>query len=86
MELPYLTPGENLRLELELKTPAEIAAAFDVTVTTLAQWRSKEYGPHYVRVGKGIFYPLDELRGWLKRNAHSPSFHAELKNNPNKPV
>lgn len=65
MELPYLTPGENLRLELELKTPKEVADAFGVTETTLAQWRSKGEGPAYARLGKAIFYPTDSLHRWI---------------------
>jgi Helix-turn-helix domain len=40
----------------------------EVSVGTLRNWRAMRVGPAFVRIGKAILYPIDELDAWEKRN------------------
>lgn len=40
----------------------------EVTVGTLRNWRSMRVGPAFVKIGKGILYPVDELDAWDEKN------------------
>jgi hypothetical protein len=35
---------------------------------TLRNWRSMKVGPLFLKVGKAVLYPLDELDRWDRRN------------------
>jgi len=35
---------------------------------TLRNWRSMRIGPSFIKIGKAILYPLDELDRWDRRN------------------
>jgi hypothetical protein len=35
---------------------------------TLRNWRSMRIGPSFIRIGKAILYPLEELDRWDRRN------------------
>jgi Helix-turn-helix domain len=39
-----------------------------VSVATLRNWRAMRVGPAYVKIGKAVLYPIDELDAWDKRN------------------
>jgi len=39
-----------------------------VSVGTLRNWRAIRVGPPFVKIGKAILYPVDELDAWDKRN------------------
>lgn len=41
--------------------PTETADRLRCTVGTLANWRSRGIGPTYVRIGRSILYPLENL-------------------------
>lgn len=47
-------------------TPAELSKRWrgEVSIKTLAQWRSKNQGPPYVKVGGSILYPAADLIIW----------------------
>ncbi|MES2449726.1 MAG: helix-turn-helix domain-containing protein [Pseudomonadota bacterium] len=38
---------------------------------TLRNWRSKRIGPSYIKIGKTILYPADELDRWDRSNLTS---------------
>ena len=40
----------------------------EVTTGTLRNWRSMRVGPSFVKVGKGVLYPVAELDAWDRRN------------------
>jgi hypothetical protein len=42
-----------------------------VSVGTLRNWRVSRVGPPFVKIGKAILYPVDELDAWDKRNTVS---------------
>lgn len=39
-----------------------------ISAGALRNWRSMRIGPSFIRIGKAILYPLDELDRWERRN------------------
>ncbi|SNT55429.1 hypothetical protein SAMN05216374_4827 [Tardiphaga sp. OK246] len=39
-----------------------------VSEGTLRNWRSMRVGPSFIKIGKAILYPLEELDRWDRRN------------------
>jgi len=62
-------------------TPAALAELLGVDVATLANWRSRDAGPRYLKVGKNIFYPECDVESWLQsvRCGEEPTEHATKK-------
>jgi hypothetical protein len=40
----------------------------EVTVGTLRNWRAMRIGPAFVKIGKAVLYPVDELDAWDQKN------------------
>ena len=40
----------------------------EISEGTLRNWRSMRIGPSFIKVGKAVLYPLEELRRWDRRN------------------
>jgi hypothetical protein len=51
-------------------TAEEVALRYRgaVSVGTLRNWRAMRVGPAFVKIGKAVLYPVDELDAWDKRN------------------
>ncbi|AZO54352.1 DNA-binding protein [Mesorhizobium sp. M8A.F.Ca.ET.208.01.1.1] len=51
-------------------TPEEVAERYrgGVSVGTLRNWRAMRLGPSFVKVGKAVLYPVDDLDAWDERN------------------
>jgi hypothetical protein len=51
-------------------TAEEVAQRYRgaVSVGTLRNWRAMRVGPSFVKIGKAVLYPVDELDAWDKRN------------------
>ncbi|GLR83770.1 helix-turn-helix transcriptional regulator [Bradyrhizobium iriomotense] len=51
-------------------TAEEVSARYrgEVTVGTLRNWRAMRTGPAYIKIGKAVLYPLDELDAWDRKN------------------
>ncbi|MDB5459443.1 MAG: DNA-binding protein [Caulobacteraceae bacterium] len=51
-------------------TPEEVTERYrgEITPGTLRNWRCLRIGPSYVKVGKGVLYPISELEAWDRRN------------------
>lgn len=58
---------DALRDKVGLILPQELAAALNATEQTLASWRSTNQGPDFVKLGKAVFYRLDDIRAWVNR-------------------
>jgi hypothetical protein len=56
----------------KLLNTAEAAAYLRVASQTLVTWRSKGRGPHFVRLGGGVFYRLPELDQYIEAGLTSP--------------
>lgn len=39
-----------------------------ISVGTLRNWRAMRIGPAFVKVGKAVLYPIDELEAWDQKN------------------
>jgi hypothetical protein len=50
-------------------TPDEVSARYrgEVTVGTLRNWRAMRIGPAYVKIGKAVLYPVNELDAWDRK-------------------
>jgi len=51
-------------------TPEEVAERYrgGLSVGTLRNWRAIRIGPSFVKVGKPVLYPIDELDAWDEKN------------------
>lgn len=51
-------------------TPEEVAERYrgGISIGTLRNWRSMRLGPSFVKIGKSVLYPIDELDAWDERN------------------
>ncbi len=56
--------------ESKYLTPEEVAERYrgGISTGTLRNWRSMRIGPSFVKVGKGVLYPVGELEAWDRRN------------------
>lgn len=43
----------------------------EITVGTLRNWRAMRIGPPFVKVGKAVLYPINELDAWDQKNTVS---------------
>jgi len=55
----------------DLLTEAEVAARYRGKVSggTLRNWRAQGRGPPYLKVGRAVLYPRDQLLDWERRQA-----------------
>lgn len=51
-----------------LAEPAEVATYLKSTEKTLEDWRYRETGPRYVRVGNNVRYHWSDVDDWVERN------------------
>jgi hypothetical protein len=51
-------------------TTDEVALRYrgEVSVGTLENWRAQRLGPPFVKIGKAVLYPVEELDAWDRRN------------------
>lgn len=51
-------------------TPEEVSDRYrgQVTVGTLRNWRALRIGPAFVKIGKAVLYPVDQLDAWDRKN------------------
>lgn len=39
-----------------------------ISLGTLRNWRARRIGPAYVKLGKAVLYPIEELETWDQKN------------------
>lgn len=51
-------------------TADEVSARYrgSVSAGTLRNWRAMKVGPSFVKIGKAVLYPLNELEAWEEAN------------------
>ncbi len=59
---------DPLRQSLGLYTEDEFARAMGVEIETAQNWRKEGNSPDFIKQGKKIFYRLDDIKDWIKRN------------------
>src|SRR3546814_11694726 len=63
-------PEEAVVPDSKFLTPDEVAERYrgGISVGTLRNWRAMRLGPSFVKIGKAVLYPLDELDTWDGQN------------------
>ena len=56
--------------ERKFLTAEEVSERYrgEITVGTLRNWRAMRVGPTFVKIGKAVLYPLDQLDAWDEKN------------------
>lgn len=56
--------------ESKFLTAEEVAERYrgGVSVGTLRNWRAMKIGPSFVKIGKAVLYPIEELEAWDEKN------------------
>jgi hypothetical protein len=62
--------SEISALDKQYLTAEEVSQRYRgmITVGTLRNWRALRIGPTFVKIGKAVLYPVDELDAWDKNN------------------
>jgi Helix-turn-helix domain len=56
--------------ERKYLTAEEVSERYrgSVSVGTLRNWRAMKVGPTFIKIGKAVLYPIDELEAWDRKN------------------
>lgn len=56
--------------EKKYLTAEEVSQRYrgEISVGTLRNWRAMRVGPAFVKIGKAVLYPVDELDAWDEKN------------------
>ena len=56
--------------EQRFLTAEEVSTRYrgEISVGTLRNWRAMRVGPGFVKVGKAVLYPVDQLDAWDQSN------------------
>jgi hypothetical protein len=51
-------------------TPDEVSERYrgEISVGTLRNWRSMRIGPGFIKIGKAVLYPTEQLDAWDQKN------------------
>jgi hypothetical protein len=51
-------------------TTEEVAKRYrgEISVGTLRNWRALRIGPPFVKIGKAVLYPVEQLDAWDQKN------------------
>lgn len=56
---------ESIRAKLGVLTTEQAAALLGLAERTLANWRSAEMGPRYIKVGTDVLYRVQAIEEWM---------------------
>ena len=62
----------RIRNELGIISEEDLAFTLVLAKATLQTWRSRGFGPRYVKVGKRVMYKTDDVKSWLETNLFEP--------------
>jgi hypothetical protein len=62
----------DLKTELGLRSEAEVAKLRGIQISRLRNERSRGEGPPFTKIGNAIFYPISELRDYMKKKTVTP--------------
>ncbi len=56
--------------ERKYLTAEEVSERYrgEISVGTLRNWRSMRVGPTFIKIGKAVLYPIDDLEAWDQKN------------------
>ncbi|CEG10415.1 hypothetical protein BN961_03855 [Afipia felis] len=57
-------------MDSKFLTPEEVSERYrgSVSVGTLRNWRAMKVGPSFVKIGRAVLYPINELEAWDEGN------------------
>jgi len=55
-------------MEKKFLTPKEVQEVYGLNHRTLANLRWLKRGPAYVKLGKQVLYPIEEVEKWIEKN------------------
>lgn len=59
-----------------MNTPTEVAQCSGIKIGTLARWRSMGVGPRFVKIGRTVHYPKEEIVRCLSENIYQSAGEA----------
>jgi predicted DNA-binding transcriptional regulator AlpA len=59
--------SETPALEVQWLTPDDLARMWQVSVGTIANWRTSKKGPEFVRIGGLVRYSPEAVQAWLAK-------------------
>ena len=68
--LPPVADTETRVNDRKFLTQEEVSERYrgEITVGTLRNWRAMRIGPNFVKIGKAVLYPANELDAWDHNN------------------
>ncbi len=56
--------------ERKYLTAEEVSERYrgSVSIGTLRNWRAMKIGPPFIKIGKAVLYPVEQLEAWDKKN------------------
>src|SRR5258706_13017246 len=62
------TPDRGALMTVKYLTAEEVSERYrgEITVGTLRNWRAMRIGPPFIKIGKAVLYPIEELDAWDK--------------------
>jgi hypothetical protein len=67
---PIYCTAESMMDERKYLTAEEVSERYrgGISVGTLRNWRAMRIGPTFIKIGKAVLYPIDELEAWDQKN------------------
>lgn len=59
-------------------TAKQLGERWHMAGGTLQNWRTKGFGPKFIKWGKTVLYPITEIEAWEKKHTHANTAAAEL--------
>ena len=61
---------EGLMADNKFLTPEEVSERYrgGISVGTLRNWRAMRIGPTFIKIGKAVLYPINDLEAWDQKN------------------
>jgi hypothetical protein len=60
--------GRDLRRQMGVLLPSELASMLDCKETTLMSWRMAGSGPDFVKISKMVYYRIADVQDWMAAN------------------
>src|ERR1035438_5410129 len=60
-----------------LLSPDDLSHHLRLSVATLADWRSQGKGPAYIKAGRRIWYPQEQVEKWLRAQLRETDYGTE---------
>jgi predicted DNA-binding transcriptional regulator AlpA len=71
LDFPFMeADAKCARDDLGIMTEQDLAIALGLkSTTTLATWRAEKTGPKPAKLGKAVFYRVEDIKAWIAERA-----------------